>query len=161
MQKSVSVSSNFDGEVCPELRKKRFGAAATAKEYRASFVLNAVVDDYPGRPEDLMAEAISSQDRSYTKVPKTLNFREKSWRKVSLIAARLKLPESEVLRRIVWWTLREDNGEAGKAAAEGSAEIFTLQKKLALLQEQIAQADSTLKDIMLDITLLADQWERK
>lgn len=143
MIKSVSVMRDA-AEVCGELRIKYFGDLASAKDYKDSFVINKAVEDYKDSPEKLMSDIISKKDQNSTKVPKSINFRAECFEKIITISNVLHISEAEVCRRILYYSL--DNEES--ADMDFVKDTSALQGKIALLESQLEASMATLHEIL-------------
>ena len=152
MLKSISLMRNIQ-DVCALLRKKYFGEAASQKDYKDSFVINQAIDAFRGLPEDLMTESISRKDQSETKASKSVNYRSDCYEKLTTIATALQISESEVCRRIMYYTLEEHNG------SEATIEVSVLKEKVVLLKAQMEKSMIALNEVMLAISLLENKEE--
>lgn len=150
MIRSSSVMKNSQ-DVCSALRKKYFGESASPKDYKDSFVINKAIDSFKGLPEDLMTELISQKDQSVTKVSKSINYRSDCFERLSTIATALQIPESEVCRRIMYYSLEEHNG------SEAKIEISVLKEKVTFLKKKMEESMAALNEVMLAITLLENK----
>lgn len=147
MNKSSSVMNNIK-EVCAALRQKYFGETASPKDYKDSFVINKAIDSFRGLPKDLMTESISQKDQSETKVSKSINYRTDCYEKLLTIATALGVPESEVCRRIIYYSLEEHSDN------KTTIEIITLKEKVIYLKKQMEESMKALNEVMLAISLL-------
>ena len=152
MIRSSSVMKNIQ-DVCSVLRQKYFGEAASQKDYKDSFVVNKAIDSVKGLPEDLMTESISQKDQSEAKGSKSINYRSDCYEKLSTIAAALQISESEVCRRIMYYTLEEHNG------SEAVIEVSALKEKVIFLKKQMEKSMAALNEVMLAISLLENKQE--
>lgn len=152
MIRSSSVMKNIQ-DVCSILRQKYFGEAASQKDYKDSFVVNKAIDSFKGLPEDLMTESISQKDQSEAKGSKSINYRSDCYEKLLTIAAALQISESEVCRRIMYYTLEEHNG------SEAAIEVSALKEKVIFLKKQMEKSMAALNEVMLAISLLENKQE--
>lgn len=150
MIRSSSMMKDIQ-EVCSVLRKKYFGEAASQKDYKDSFVINKAIDAYKGRPNELMTQSISQKDQNEIKASKSINYRSDCYEKLSAIATALQISESEVCRRIIYYSLEEHH--ESKAMIESSV----LKEKVILLKKQMEESMKALNEVMLAITLLEDK----
>lgn len=150
MIRSTSMMRDIP-EVCCALRKKFFGEAASPKDYKDSYIVNEAIDSFKGSPEDLMTPSISQKDQNEIKVSKSINFRSNSHEKLSAIATTLQISESEVCRRIIYYSLEEH--QERKAMIETSI----LKEKVIHLKRQLEESMKALNEVMLAITLLEDE----
>lgn len=153
MNKSVSVMSSFP-ELSKKLRIKYFGETASVKDYKDSFVVNHMIQSFNGRPSDLMTDKITGLDDSDPKVSKSLNFRSDCYEKIETFAKALKIPESEVLRRIMYYSLETRN------AKKDPVNLSDLKKSAAKLKEQMEESMAALNDLMIVISMLEGKEKR-
>lgn len=158
MIKSSSVMKNIQ-DVCSALRQKYFGEAASPKDYKDSFVINKAIESFNGLPEDLMSESISQKDQSETKGSKSINYRSDCYEKLSIIATALQIPESEVCRRIMYYSLEEhlEEHNGGKATIE----VSVLKEKVIFLKKRMEESMAALNEVMLAISLLENKEEEQ
>lgn len=153
MNKSISVMKNVS-EICSALRNKYFGEAASSKDYKDSFVINKSIENFNGLPEMLMVESITFQDQGETKASKSINFRSDCYEKIITISKSLQLSESEVCRRILYYSLEIDNSEV---VSPRDIQLSALKNKVILLKTQMENSMSILIDIMNEIALLEEE----
>ena len=149
MNKSISSMKNIQ-EVCSNLRSKFYGEAATVKDYKDSFVINHAVDSFTADPSLLMSGSITDRDRSEAKISKSINFRSDCFEKLNTISKVLQIPEAEVCRRILYYSL--DTYE--KKNTKNEIELSVLKGKVAILKTQIEASRNTLSEIMDEIAIL-------
>ena len=149
MNKSISSMKNIQ-EVCSNLRSKFYGEAATVKDYKDSFVINHAVDSFTADPSLLMSDSITDRDRSEAKISKSINFRSDCFEKLNTIAKVLQIPEAEVCRRILYYSLDTDE----KKNTKNETQLSVLKGKVAILKTQIEASRNTLSEIMDEIAIL-------
>lgn len=149
MNKSISSMGNIQ-EICSNLRSKFFGEAATARDYKDSFVINHAVDMFTADPAMLMSAQITDRDRSTAKTSKSITFRSDCFEKLTTISKILLIPEAEVCRRILYYSLDTDD----KKNAKTEMELSVLKGKVAILTSQIEASRHTLSEIMDEIAVL-------
>lgn len=148
--KSISAMKNIQ-EVCASLRSKYYGDSATAKDYKDSFVINNAVQVFPIEAcQALMDDAITEKDKSDVKISKSINFRSDGYEKLSDISKMLGIPEAEVLRRILYYSMENDNSDSSK----NEIRLTSLKGKVALLRTQMEASMVTLNKIMNEIAQL-------
>lgn len=149
MIKSLSMMNNVV-EICDGYRKRIFGNSATAKDFKDSFVINKCVEDFDGKPEELMDEKITEMDQGQMKMSKSVNFRSDCYEKVSTYSKLLHIPDSEVCRRILYYMRDADN------EVSNPVQFAALKSKAALLQTQMEACMKTMCEILKEI----DELER-
>lgn len=149
MNKSISFMGNAQ-EICANLRSKFYGEAATARDYKDSFVINHAVDTFTADPAMLMSAHITDRDRSTVKTSKSITFRSDCFEKLTTISKILLIPEAEVCRRILYYSLDTDD----KKNAKTEMELSVLKGKIAVLNSQIEASRHTLSEIMDEIAVL-------
>lgn len=148
--KSISSMKNIQ-EVCSILRRKYYGDNATSKDYKDSFVINNAIQLFPIEArQTLMDEIITEKDKAEIKVSKSINFRSDCYEKLSNISKMLEIPEAEVLRRILYYSIESDNN----SSSQQEMQLSSLKGKVALLKTQIEASMATLNEIMNEITVL-------
>ena len=148
--KSISSMKNIQ-EVCSILRRKYYGDSATSKDYKDSFVINNAIQLFPIEArQTLMDEIITEKDKAEIKVSKSINFRSDCYEKLSNISKMLEIPEAEVLRRILYYSIESDNN----SSSQQEMQLSSLKGKVALLKTQIEASMATLNEIMNEITVL-------
>lgn len=145
MVKSLSMMNNV-AEVCAKHRKRIYGADATSKDYKDSFVINSCIESFNSSPQELMRDDITSLDQSQGKTSKSVNFRSDCYEKIRTYSKSLNLPESEICRRILYYMLEAPNGNT-----ENNIQLAALKSKVMLLQTQIEASMQTLTAIIKEI----------
>lgn len=155
--KSISAMKNIQ-EVCAILRKKYYGKNARSLDYKDSFIINTAVQNFPIEDRQaLMDESITEEDNSDIKVTKSVNFRSDCLEKLQTISTMLGVPEAEVLRRILYYSLKSEN----KEVPQKKLQLSSLKSKVALLNTQIEICMKTLSDIENEIELLEAKEDKK
>lgn len=144
MNKSMSVMKNASA-ICGELRKKYFGESASARDYKDSFVINNAIESFCSKPEVLMLKEITEKDKEMLKVSKTVNFRANCYEKIQTLSRLLAIPESEVCRRILYYSLMNHENKSG---AKNEISILS---KIAILQTQIEASLHTINEIVSEL----------
>lgn len=149
MNKSISSMKSIQ-EVCSKLRSKFYGEAATIKDFKDSYVINHAVDSFTADPAMLMSDSITDRDKSEVKISKSINFRSDSYQKLTTISKVLQIPEAEVCRRILYYSLDTDDEKNTK----NEIELSVLKGKVAILKTQMEACRNTLSEIMDEIAVL-------
>ena len=150
--KSISSMRNIQ-DVCASLRRKYYGDNATARDYKDSFVINNAIQVFPiEERQALMEEMITEKDRAEIKVSKSVNFRSDCYEKISDMSKMLNIPEAEVLRRILYYSLERDNNSS--LLSQQEIQLSSLKAKVALLKTQIEDSKKTLEEIINEIARL-------
>lgn len=149
MNKSISSMKNIK-EVCANLRSKFYGEAATIKDFKDSYVINHAVDSFTADPAMLMSDSITDRDKSDVKISKSINFRSDCFQKLTTISKVLQIPEAEVCRRILYYSLDTDDEKSTK----NEIELSVLKGKVAILKTQMEACRNTLSEIMDEIAVL-------
>ncbi len=148
--KSISAMKNVQ-EVCSILRSKYYGDSATAKDYKDSFVINNAIHVFPIEDRLVLMDArITEKDKAEIKVSKSINFRSDCYEKLSNISKMLEIPEAEVLRRILYYSLESDES----VASQQEMQLSSLKGKVTLLKTQIEASMTTLNEIIKEIEQL-------
>lgn len=148
--KSISAMKNVQ-EVCSILRSKYYGDSATAKDYKDSFVINNAIQVFPIEDRLVLMDArITEKDKAEIKVSKSINFRSDCYEKLSNISKMLEIPEAEVLRRILYYSLESDES----VASQQEMQLSSLKGKVTLLKTQIEASMTTLNEIIKEIEQL-------
>jgi|GEM_PF-5468245 len=148
--KSISAMKNVQ-EVCSILRSKYYGDSATAKDYKDSFVINNAIQVFPIEDRLVLMDArITEKDKAEIKVSKSINFRSDCYEKLSNISKMLEIPEAEVLRRILYYSLESDES----VAYQQEMQLSSLKGKVTLLKTQIEASMTTLNEIIKEIEQL-------
>lgn len=144
MNKSCSVMKNVR-EICAELRGKFFGEFASAKDYKDSFIINKAIESFAADPNELMAEVISIKENAETKVSKSVNFRSDCYEKIITLSKILNIPETEVLRRILYhYTLEQRSPDH----ESDDIQLLALKNKVLLLKNELETSLHTLNDVL-------------
>lgn len=146
MANSLSMINNV-AEVCAKHRKRIYGADATSKDYKDSFVINSCIESFNSSPKELMRDDITSLDQSQGKTSKSVNFRSDCYEKIRTYSKSLNLPESEICRRILYYMLEAPTGNN----TENNIQLAALRSKVMLLQTQIETSMQTLTAILKEI----------
>lgn len=148
--KSISAMKNIS-EVCSSLRSRYYGENAQPKDYKDSFVINNAVQLFPiETSKDLMDASITKKDKEDVKISKSINFRSDCYEKLSDISKMLEIPEAEVLRRILYYTLENNNS----VTKQDKMKLSSLKGKVELLKTQIEACSETLSEIKDEIARL-------
>lgn len=143
----LSVPDNFQNSIAT-LRQALHGAGATPSSWRDSYVIDECVRLYEGSPQELLTEEITRLDAA-PKNAKSITFKAETWKRVEIMAELLDISETEVVRRIVWYTISKVNANKLLVPSDNK-DIPThehLKLKLELLQQQLAEATATLSEI--------------
>ena len=155
--KSVSAMKNIQ-DICSSLRSKYYGDNATAKDYKDSFVINNAIQIFPiDARQALMDERISEMDKAEVKVSKSINFRSDCYTKLTDISKMLEIPEAEVLRRILYYSLKSNDS----GVSQQEIRLSSLKGKVALLKTQMEASMVTLNEIMNEIAQLEAKKEER
>lgn len=131
MNKSISAMSDID-RVCSVLREKFFGANATPSDYRDSFIVNEAISRFSASAESLMEGLISDADNEKNKAAKSLNLRSEVVDKIISYASVLAIPESEVVRRILYYSILKES-----SPAEISLNLSQVRKEIVEIRKQL------------------------
>lgn len=143
MIKSYAVMESVT-EVCSKLRAAYFGKNAMPADYKDSYVINKTIEEFgKASPEELMSDSISDKDRE-KKVSKSINFRSDCYLKVNALSELLKIPESEVTRRIMYYSLEQKSSGNSEAA---DIPLSMLKTEVMLLKSQLLAGLETLEKI--------------
>lgn len=151
MNKSISAMKSIE-DVCSFLRSKYCGRMASAKDYKDSYVINKAIELFAEDPQLLMSEAISERDRE-AKISKSINFRSDCFGKITSLAKILCIPEAEVCRRILYFSI----DKAPDKITVANAELASLRSKVAVLVAQLDLCQKAVKDLLKEISLMEDQ----
>lgn len=150
MNKSMSLMKSITDK-CLLLRKQYYGEQATVKDYKDSFVINKAIDDFRLLPEKLMSDSITAADQAEPKVSKSVNYRSDCFQKLTALSETLGIPDSEVCRRILYYSLEEH----GKGNDDMQITTFNdLKLKAADLKKQMKICMATLNELTLAISLM-------
>lgn len=148
MVKSLSMMNNVV-EVCAAHRERLYGKDARSKDFKDSFIINNCIENFVGKPEELMCEDITELDQSQGKTSKSVNFRSDCYEKICTYSKLLGVPESEICRRILYFMLNAESGDS-----ENNVQLASLKSKVTLLQTQIEVSMQTLTEIMKEIEII-------
>ena len=143
----LSVPDNFQNTIAT-LRKAFHGASATSSSWKDSYIVDECVRLYEGSPQELLKEEISSLDAG-PKNAKSITFKAETWKRVETMAELLGVSETEIVRRIIWYTISKVNAD-NLVIPTDNKDISSqehLKLKLELLQQQLAEATATLSEI--------------
>ncbi len=150
--KSISAMRNI-GEICSSLRERYYGSSASAKDYKDSFIVNNAIQIFPiDDCQALMDEVITALDKAEMKVSKSLNLRADCYIKVSDISEMLKIPEAEVIRRILYYSLMIN--DCSSMMPQQKMQLSLLKEKVVLLKAQFETSMATLNQIINEIAQL-------
>ena len=153
MNKSVSMMQSIS-DVCDTLRYKFYGNGASPRDYKDSYIINAAIERFNTEEiNDLMDEKISEKDRSENKTAKSINFRSDCYDKLCDIAKTLNLPESEALRRLLIYSL--ENNDISTHYQD--FKLSSLKGKLTLLKKQVTQSLMTIDELTNEIERLESE----
>ncbi len=154
MVKSLSMMNNVV-EVCTKHRERMYGKEATSKDFKDSFIINNCIENFVGKPEELMCEDITAIDQSQGKTSKSVNFRSDCYEKLCVYSKLLNVPESEICRRIMYYMMNAETENT-----ENNVQLTSLKSKVVLLQTQIEASMQTLTEILKEIDLIEGRKER-
>ena len=147
MIKSYFVMDNI-GDICSELRNRFYGSNASPKDYKESFVINHSVESFIASPQRLMSKDIEAKEKSSKKMPKSINLRSSCSERVSLLAKTLNISESEVIRRILYYTVLNEDQNADKTSDMKLSEI---KDQLTFLRSQVKQQLQIIDQILVKL----------
>ena len=138
MQLNLKLSDNFK-DYAKELRTRYFGASATSKEYRDSFVFSQAIDQFEGDPKELLPDYINSEQD--IKNQKMVALKQNTYLKLESISKTLGCTIASAYRAIICYTVQT------KTPAKNASTNTELELKISLLEKQLADCQETLSQI--------------
>ncbi len=149
MIKSLSVNRNIS-EICGMLRKEWFGDVSS-KDYRDSYIINTAIERFSHEAEVLMHSTITEEDQKEPKISKSVSLRQFSDEKLRTLGQTLKINDSEVCRRILYFAIANVNQ---KEPTGNKKEITELKNRTRLALKQLREVEKTLNALLNEITVI-------
>ena len=147
MNKSISAQENVV-EICSILRKKMFGENASAQDYKDSYIVNNAIEMFSEDPIVLLKKSISEEDSKHLKIAKSINFRAGCYEKLCTIGRLLNIPEAEVCRRILYWTVQSEKG------IQDNDTLCELKSKITLLKKSMESCTKMIVELEEEIEMI-------
>lgn len=149
MNKSISAMSDIE-RVCAVLRANYFGANATSSDFKDSYIVNEAISRFSASAESLMEGLISDADNEKNKAAKSLNLRSEVVDKIISYASVLAIPESEVVRRILYYSILKES-----SPAEISLNLSQVRKELAEIRSQLQNSVRDVDRILVHLNSIS------
>lgn len=150
MNKSLSAMSDID-RICAVLRDKFFGKV-TRKDYKDSFIVNEAIARFNDSAEALMTESITAADNEKNKAAKSLNLRAEAVEKLVSYGSSLSITESEVLRRILIYSVLVE-----KPRAENNRDINQVRKEIVEIRKQLLDTVKHVDLLLVSLNSISEK----
>lgn len=150
MKKVMAMPENIT-EICSKLRRYFF-ASDSDRDFKDSYVINRAVENYTGDLEELHSEAAANADKM-PKISKSITFRANVFARVSALAESSDLTYGEVVRRILFITVKQiEENKPEKPAVNPQIEV--IKGKILVISKRLEDVMSAIEELSNEVAAL-------